>query len=88
MSVNATLGSIATFSCSASRGLVGWTVNGLEFRDLNSTDITANTTGKTSNLYIPVTREYNNSNVTCYNAIRGVGFLESEPAVLQVQGML
>jgi len=85
ISVNATLGSIATFSCSVSRGLVGWTVNGLELRDLNSTDITANTTGETSNLYIPATREYNNSNVTCYNAIRGVGFLESEPAVLQVQ---
>jgi len=39
-------------------------------------------------LYIPATEEYNNTNVLCSVAIRGVGFLDSNPVVLQVQGML
>ena len=45
--------------------------------------------GSTSTLTIPATEEYSNANVTCLVAIhdRGV-FLNSDPVVLRVQGML
>jgi len=85
-SVNATLGSTATFSCSASTGGIIWLVNGSTVSELNITDITTNTTGDTSSLHIPATEQYNNTNVICSVAIHAVGFLDSDPVVLQVQG--
>ena len=85
-SVNATLGSTATFTCSASRGSITWIVNGSTLQELNRTDIRVSPTG--TSLYIPATEAYNNTNVLCSVAIRGVGFLDSDPVVLRVQGML
>ena len=86
-SVNATLESTATFTCSASRGLVGWIVNGSLFTELDTTDVTANSASKTSTLHIPATEEYNNTEVTCAIAILGGEDLYSDPVVLKVQGM-
>jgi len=86
-SVNATLGSTATFSCSASAGGIIWLVNGSTLFELNITDITTNSTGDTSSVHIPATEEYNNTNVICSVAIRGVGFEDSGPVVLRVQGI-
>lgn len=88
MSINTTLGSTATFTCSATRGAIGWIVDGTLLSELNTTDITAKITGSTSTLHIPATEQYNNTNVTCYIAIRGIGFLDSDPVLLRVQGML
>jgi len=87
-SVSAPLGSIANFTCSASMGLVGWTVNGLHLRDLNQMDVTANTTGRLSTLYIRATEEYNNATVICTVVNPEGEFLDSDPAVLRVLGML
>jgi len=85
-SVNATLGSAATFSCGTGGGHPVWTVVGFTLLELESTNITARTTGSTSTLHIPATEKYNNTIVICSVAIRGVGFQDSDPAVLQVQG--
>ena len=52
-------------------------------------DIPAQTFGSTSILTIPATEEYSNANVTCLVAIQDRGiFLNSDPVVLRVQGML
>ena len=86
-SVNATLGSTATFTCSFKRGSINWIVNGSTLQELNRTDITVSPTTVTS-LYIPATEEYNNTSVFCYVAIRGEDFLRSDLVVLRVQGVL
>ena len=85
-SVNATLGSTATFTCSASRGSINWIINGSTLWELNRADITISPTG--TSLYILATEEYNNTNLMCVVAIRGEGFLDSDLAVLRVQGMM
>ena len=87
-SVNATLGSTATFTCSASRGFITWIVNGSTLLELDAPDILISYYGSSFILHIPATEEYNNTNVICSVAIRGVGFLDSDLVVLQVQGML
>ena len=86
-SVNATLRSTATFTCSASTGGIVWIVNGSLLTELNTRDITANIAGGTSTLHIPATEEYNNTEVTCAVAILGGEDLYSDPVVLKVQGM-
>jgi len=85
-SVNATLGSTANFTCSSTRGFIGWIINGSTFEELDRADITVGPIG--TYLYIPTTEEYNNTNIICSVAIRGVGVLDSDPVVLRVQGML
>jgi len=87
-SVNDTLGSTATFTCGATRGSINWIVNGSTLPELNRTDILQGTVSPTViSLSIPATEEYNNTNVLCSIAIRGVGFLDSDLVVLQVQGI-
>ena len=90
-SVNATLGSTATFNCSATTGAVGWMVNGSLLTQLNTdnTDIRTSSAGPTFCLHIPATEKYNNTNVTCAVAILGENGddLYSDPVVLRVQGM-
>ena len=86
-SVNATLGSTATFTCSSIRGVIGWLVNG-HLAGLNTPSIKASSVGDTSTLRIPATEEYNNTNVLCFVYIREEGVNDSDPVVLQVQGML
>ena len=90
MSINATLGSVATFHCSANatRVLYVWLVNGLLLTELNS-GITAYLDRRTSFLHIPAREEYNNTSVVCELTIRDpVWSTEfSDPAVLRVQGM-
>ena len=87
-SVNATLGSTATFNCSATAGAVDWMVNGSLLTQLN-TDITTSSVGPTFCLHIPATEKYNNTNVICRLAILGENGddLYSDPVVLRVQGM-
>jgi len=87
-SVNATLESTATFTCSASAGGIIWMVNESTLLELNTTNITTSSADKIFALHIPATEEYNNTNVSCSVAIRGVGFLDSDLVVLRVQGML
>ena len=87
-SVNATLGSTATFHCSATTCLIGWQVNGSLLSELSAPNITAWQVGNTGFLQIPATKEYNNTVVVCILAIVGGDDLFSDPAVLQVQGTL
>ena len=86
-SVNATLRSTATFTCSASTGGIVWIVNGSLLTELNTRDITTSNDGNTFSLHIPATEEYNNTEVTCAIAILGGEDLYSDPVVLKVQGM-
>ena len=87
-SVNATLGSTATFECSVTTGLIGWQVNGSLLSDLSAPNISISQVGRTRFLHIPATEEYNNTVVVCILAIVGGDDLYSDPAVLQVQGTL
>ena len=86
-SVNATLGSTSTFSCSATSGVIGWIVsNGSLLTELSTPSISINQVGRTSILHIPATEKYNNTNVTCGVAILGGDDLYSDPVVQRVQG--
>ena len=87
-SVNATLGSTATFNCSVTTGLIGWQVKGSLLSDLNAPNISISQVGHTCFLHIPATEEYNYTVVVCILAIVGGDDLFSDPAVLQVQGTL
>ena len=66
MSVNATLGSTATFNCSANatRATFEWLVNGSVLTELSG-GITAHQDERTSFLHIPAREEYNNTSVVC-----------------------
>jgi len=86
-SVNATLGSTATFTCSASTGVIAWIVNGLLLTEMTTREITTSSAGNISDLHIPATEEYSNTEVTCAVAILGGEDLYSDPVVLQVQGI-
>ena len=83
-SVNATLGSTATFNCSATTGVVGWLVNGSTLTELDSPFLSTST----FSLNVSATEEYNNTVVICQLFLRDPFSVEtSEPAVLGVQGM-
>ena len=90
MSVNATLGSTATFDCSsnASLAIFVWLVNGSVLTVLSG-GITAQQDRRTSFLHIPAREEYNNTSVVCELIVRDSvwSFVLSDPAVLRVQGM-
>ena len=91
MSVNATLGSTATFNCStnATRFSVVWLVNGSLLHELNA-GITAQQDGRAYFLHIPAREKFNNTSVVCELTIRGSvvrSVVLSAPAVLRVQGM-
>ena len=89
-SVNATLGSTATFNCSsnATRATFAWLVNGSPLSELNN-GITAHQDGKSHSLHIPAREENNNTSVVCELIIRDsvLSLVVSDPAVLRVQGM-
>ena len=89
-SVNATLGSTATFNCSANATRVAyvWLVNGFLLTELNG-GITTYQDENTSFLRIPAREEYSNASVVCELTIRDSvrSFVLSDPAVLKVQGM-
>ena len=91
MSVNATQGSTATFSCrtNAPTGTFEWIINGLLLGQLNTPDTTAQRVGRTSFLHVLAKEEYNNTSVVCEltvrDPLRSTEF--SDPAVLKVQGM-
>ena len=96
-SINATLGSTATFSCritAGTTGVVDWLVNGTRLVKLSPLDFTTSKVGHTFFLHMPATKEYNNTNVTCAHTIlrgRDVHSLHreneySDPVVLKVQG--
>ena len=85
-SVNTTLGSTSTFSCSATSGVIGWIVNESLLTELSTSDISINQVGRTSILHIPAIEEYNNTNVTCAVAVLGGDDLYSDPVVMKVQG--
>ena len=86
-SVNATLGSTATFNCSVTTSQLGWLVNGTLLSQLNTSNITTNQVGKIYFLHVPATAKYNNTVVMCVLAILGEQNLYSDPVVLRVQGM-
>ena len=86
-SVNAILGTTATFNCSATTGQCAWLVNGSLLSELNTPDITTSSIGNTFFLHVPATEEYNNTNVTCVAPILGGDDLYSGPVVLRVQGV-
>ena len=87
-SINATLGSTATFSCSATTGVIVWRVNGSLLTELVTPDIITTSSGSAFSLHVPATEEYNNTVVVCELIIR-VPFssIPSNPALLKVQGM-
>ena len=91
MSVNATWGSTATFSCStnAPTGTFEWFFNGSLLGQLNTPDVTAQRVGRTSFMHASAKEEYNNTAVVCELTVRDpVRSTElSDPAVLKVQGM-
>ena len=84
-SVNVTLGSTATFNCSANAGVIVWIVNGST--ELNTPDIRTTGIGNTLSIHIPATKKYNTTVVVCAVAILGGDDLYSDPVVLTVQGM-
>ena len=90
MSVNATLGSTATFNCSsnATRFSVFWLVNGSVLAELSG-GITAQQDGRAYFLHIPAREEYNNTSVVCNLIVHDpvLSAVSSAPAVLRVQGM-
>ena len=86
-SVNATLGSTATFNCNVTTSQPGWLVNGSPLSQLNTPDITTSSAGRIYSLHVPATAEYNNTNVTCVLAILDEQNLYSDPVVLRVQDM-
>ena len=86
-SVNVTLGSTATFNCSATTGTPAWMVNGTLLTELLAPDIHASQVGHAFFLNVPAEEKYNNTNVTCAVAILGGDDLYSDPVVLRVQGM-
>ena len=86
-SVNATLGSTATFNCSAT-GILYWTVNGSLLTELNQSDITTSYDGRTHFMNLSATEEYNNTAVACEVILSDPSSINrSDPAVLRVQGM-
>lgn len=85
-SINATLGSTATFSCSATTGIIGWQVNGSVLSELSAPNITTNQVGNTRFLHIPATEFYNNTVVRCAIAILDGDDLYSDTVILKVQG--
>ena len=87
-SVNATLGSTATFNCSITTGVVAWMVNRSLLSELNTPNITASQVGRISFLHVPASEEYNSTNVICVLAIIGGDDQFSDPVVLRVQGMV
>ena len=87
-SVNATLGSTATFNCSITTGTISWMVNGSLLTELNTHDIAISSVGSTFSLHLQATEEYNNTLVVCEVLIRvPLSIATSDPAVLRVQGM-
>ena len=87
-SVNATLGSTATFSCSATTGIIVWIVNGSLLTELSQTDVTTSYEGRTHFMHLSATKEYNNTVVVCEVITPNPLSIEtSDPAVLRVQGM-
>ena len=87
-SVNATLGSTATFTCSATIGTIDWRVNGSLLTELNRTNIKTSYVEGTHFMNLPATKEYNNTAVVCEVILRGpLSITISDPAVLRVQGM-
>ena len=84
-SVNATLGSTATFNCSASTGVMSWTING---SDQFGSDITTTGGRQSLSLHVPATKKYNNTHVVCAVDHLDVSHgHDSDPALLRVQGM-
>ena len=89
-SVNATLGSTATFNCNATAGAVSWIVNGSLLSHQTTPDIRASGVGTISSLHVPAIEKYNNMNVTCIVFTRRHDLsddLLSGPVVLRIQGM-
>ena len=86
-SVNATLGSTATFTCSASTGVIAWIVDGSLLTELKSRDIATTSAGNIFAMHIPATEEHNNTEVTCAVGILGGEDLYSDSVVLKVQGI-
>ena len=86
-SVNATLGSTATFNCSVTTGTIDWLVNGSPLSELRTAYIKVSSNERTSFLKVPATVEYNNTVVVCEVTIVDT-ILRSDSAVLIVQGML
>ena len=86
-SVNATLGSTATFSCSATTGVIVWLVNGSELSQLSVSDIKASQVGSTFFLHVPAKVEYNITLVTCILVIYGGDDLYCDQVALMVQGI-
>jgi len=87
-SVNATLGSTATFNCSAT-GIIYWIVNGSLLTELNQSDITTTYVGRTHFMNLSATKKYNNTAVVCEVILHDpiLRIESSDPAVLRVQGM-
>lgn len=87
MPVTATLGSTATFNCSAT-STITWIFNGTVLEELNALDIKTSYLGRTRSLHVPATEEYNNTAVVCEVVIRNpmLRIESSDPAVLRVQG--
>ena len=85
-SVNVTLGSTATFNCSATTGAVVWIVNGSLLPELTAPDITVSQVGQKFFLHIPATEQNNNTVLRCVLVILGGDVLYSDPVVLRVQG--
>ena len=87
-SINAFLGTTATFNCSATTGAIVWLINGTPLNQLNSRDARVINNGRT--LQVEAEEKYNEVNVTC--AVLTLDHSESEdlfsnPAVLRIQGM-
>ena len=86
-SVNATLGSKATFNCNVVSGVVIWIVNGSQLSELNASDISAHQFRNKFWLNIPAIVKYNNTMVVCAVTIFGGSDNYSDPVILRIQGI-
>ena len=87
-SVNAKLGSNATFRCSATTGVVAWIVNGSLLTELNQPGISASQVRSMFFLTVPATEKYNNTVVVCALLLLVGNDLYSDPVVLKIQGIV
>ena len=86
-SVNATLGSNATFNCSVKAGVVVWIFNGSQLSQLNLGDIRAYQVQNIFCLMVPAIVKYNNTEVVCSATIAQGNDTYSDPVILRIQGI-
>ena len=89
-SVNTTLNRVVKFSCSYVGDIIRWEANGRRIFDgqngFEITDVPLTSTSVMSTLTVVTSLDKNNTNITCTAFALGSETVESEPALLLLQG--